>query len=112
VPPALAVTLNNLQSAALFMSFGTTLVTTLLIAYRIYSASKQQLPSSRRFNNIIDIVVQSGAIYAFSQLAYAIAGVLPGSIWFNTGIVAFQIYTTVLNTAIAVRILSGVYLTY
>jgi hypothetical protein len=103
--------MNDLLAAALFISFGTTLITTVLIAYRIYSASKQQLPSSRRFNHIIDIVVQSGAIYAFSQLVYAIAGVLSGSNGFNTRIIAFTNYIEPLNVAITVRILFGIYLT-
>ncbi|KAF8186724.1 hypothetical protein BJ912DRAFT_451279 [Pholiota molesta] len=101
LPPAIAGTMNDLLSTALFISFGTTLVTTVLIAYRIYSVSKQQLPSSRRFNHIIEIVVQSGAIYAFSQLAYAIAGVLTGSEVFNTRIDAFTDYSSALNMAIA-----------
>jgi hypothetical protein len=110
-PPALVTTLNDLLAAALFMSFGTTLVTTVLIAYRIYSVSKQKLPSSRRFNDIMDIVVQSGAIYAFSQLAFAIASVLT-STGVNTRSIAFLNYTSALNTAIAVRLLFGIYLTY
>jgi hypothetical protein len=104
--------MNDLLAAALFMSFATTLVTTVLIAYRIYSVSKQKVPSSRRFNNIIDIVVQSGTIYAFSQLVSAIGFVLPGSNGFDTRIIAFQIYTTAISVATTVRILFDIYLTY
>jgi hypothetical protein len=111
VSPVLAAAISDLQAAALFISFGTTLVTTVLIAYRIYSVSKQQLPSSRRFNNIIDIVIQSGTIYAFSQLAYAIAFVVPGSNGFDTRIIAFQNYIIAINVATTVRILFGLYLT-
>ncbi|KAF8186755.1 hypothetical protein BJ912DRAFT_970635 [Pholiota molesta] len=99
LPPALVATMDDLLAAALFMSFATTLVSTLLIAYRIYSVSKQQLPSSRRFNHIIDIVIQSGAIYAFSQLAFAIGSILT-STGFNTRKIAFLDYTSALSEAI------------
>ncbi|KAF8186757.1 hypothetical protein BJ912DRAFT_451579 [Pholiota molesta] len=101
VPSGSVATENNdLLAAVLFISFGTTLVTTVLIAYRIYSVSKQQLPSSRRFNHIIDLVVQSGAIYSLSQLAYAITSILTESNAINTRIIAFADYASALNVAI------------
>lgn len=100
----LATRLNAVTSAAYFLSFGTTLVTTVLIAYRIYSVSKQQGVSSKRLKHIMDIVVQSGAVYALSQLTAALAGVVPGStLILNTRNIAFQDFALILNVAVAVR---------
>ncbi|KAF8186763.1 hypothetical protein BJ912DRAFT_926918 [Pholiota molesta] len=98
----LAARLNAVTSAAYFMSFGTTLVTTALIAYRIYSVSKQQGVSSKRLKHVIDIVVQSGAVYALSQLTAALAGVVPGStLLINTRNIAFQDFALIVNVAVA-----------
>jgi hypothetical protein len=80
VSEALSITLNALLSAAFFITFATTLVTTILIAYRIYSVSKQEGMSARRFKHIIDIVIQSGAVNSLTLLANAIIVVLPASI--------------------------------
>ncbi|KAF8173089.1 hypothetical protein BJ912DRAFT_1079466 [Pholiota molesta] len=80
VSEALSITLNALLSAAFFITFATTLVTTILIAYRIYSVSKQEGVSARRFKHIIDIVIQSGAVNSLTLLANAIIVVLPASI--------------------------------
>lgn len=61
------------------MTFATTFVTTILIAYRIHSVSKQDvLQGSRtRFNHILEILVQSAAVYSLVALAYAIVGFIP-----------------------------------
>ncbi|KAF8162114.1 hypothetical protein BJ912DRAFT_1006660, partial [Pholiota molesta] len=80
VSEALSITLNALLSAAFFITFATTLITTILIAYRIYSVSKQEGVSARRFKHIIDIVIQSGAMNSLTLLVNAIIVVLPGSI--------------------------------
>jgi hypothetical protein len=103
---ALDTKINALLATAYFTSFATTLVTTVLIAYRIHSISKEQGASSRRFRRIMDIVVQSGVIYALSQFTSALAGVVPGSgsnFLSNTRDRAFQDYAPLLNLAIAVR---------
>ncbi|KAF8173641.1 hypothetical protein BJ912DRAFT_931871 [Pholiota molesta] len=47
IPPALAARINAVLSAAFFMSFATTFVMTILIAYRIYSVSKHKGASTR-----------------------------------------------------------------
>lgn len=106
VSAALAIKIDDVLAAAFFMSFATTLVTTILIAYRIYSVSKRQGLSSRLFKQIIDIVVQSGVIYAFSQLAAALSNILPGSGVLNTRNTAFSEYILLLNLSIAVRAFS------
>jgi hypothetical protein len=102
VPPALAATLNVVLAAVFFISSGTTLVTTVLIAYRICSVARKAGTSGRRFKHVVDIVVQSGAVYALSQLAAALGCVVPGATTFDKSVIAFQDYTQVLNFAIAV----------
>ncbi|KAF9551420.1 hypothetical protein CPC08DRAFT_729013 [Agrocybe pediades] len=68
------VLVNALSAALFFTSALTSLISSLLIAYRIYAVS-QLTPggagSKRRFMNVIDIVVQSSAIYTLSVLAIA-----------------------------------------
>ncbi|KAF4610637.1 hypothetical protein D9613_007330 [Agrocybe pediades] len=74
------VLVNALSAALFFTSALTSLVSSLLIAYRIYAVS-QLTPggasSKRRFMNVIDIVVQSSAIYTLSVLAIGIYNAIP-----------------------------------
>ncbi|KAF8180187.1 hypothetical protein BJ912DRAFT_981492 [Pholiota molesta] len=51
---------NNLACAAFFMTFAASLLTTVLVAYRIHSASKEGI-SKRIFTHIINIHVLPGA---------------------------------------------------
>ncbi|KAF9473657.1 hypothetical protein BDN70DRAFT_937278 [Pholiota conissans] len=90
VPEALANTINAALSAAFFMSFATTLVTTVLIAFRIYTVTKRDGLSSRRFKHVMDIVIQPGAVYALSQFTAAMAGEVPGSATLNPRNIAFD----------------------
>ncbi|KAF8186711.1 hypothetical protein BJ912DRAFT_1143785 [Pholiota molesta] len=78
VSPTLAATFNDLVAAAYFTTFATSLITTALIGYRIYACSSQTGFSRRLYINILDIVVQSGAVCSLTALATAISSVLPG----------------------------------
>ncbi|KDR68633.1 hypothetical protein GALMADRAFT_1038219 [Galerina marginata CBS 339.88] len=71
--------LNNLFSAALFTTVSTTLVTTVLIAYRIYSVAHQNGQDffKKSFKNILDLLVQSAAAYSILSILYAVCGVTP-----------------------------------
>ena len=98
-----ARTLDHLISAALFMTMASTLVTTLLIAYRIYLVSSQDgVKYSRSFKNIIELIVQSAAAYAVVSLLYAIEIALPFK---NnlTKIFPLESYTDVIFSFTAVR---------
>lgn len=79
--PSQAHTLKTLTAAAFFITFATTLVTTLLISYRIHSFSRQDddLPrsSSTRIKHIIEILVQSAALYSMVAIAGAIISIVP-----------------------------------
>ncbi|KAF8180101.1 hypothetical protein BJ912DRAFT_635640 [Pholiota molesta] len=98
----LSIPLDNLLSSSYFTIFVTSLGTTVLIAYRIHSGSKQEGVSKRRFKHIIDIVVQSGVVYSFSTLVSAIAFVYPGANSItNTRMYALTAYISALTSIIA-----------
>ncbi len=65
--PNLAFTYGNyLLGAGIFMTVATTLWTTILIAYRIYSVSKENIRNQgkRRFHNVLEIILQSSIVYS------------------------------------------------
>ncbi|PPQ74132.1 hypothetical protein CVT25_003590 [Psilocybe cyanescens] len=64
---------NNISSALTFVSLGTTVITTFLIGYRIYSASRSnRSPSKRLFNHIVVMIIESAAAYSLALLFDAI----------------------------------------
>ncbi|KDR80140.1 hypothetical protein GALMADRAFT_1181105 [Galerina marginata CBS 339.88] len=71
-----AVLVNRVQAALFFVSFASSLATTMLIAYRIHSVSKLDCVSWGRFRHIIEIVVQSAAITSLALLLQAIPSAL------------------------------------
>ncbi|KJA18640.1 hypothetical protein HYPSUDRAFT_44996 [Hypholoma sublateritium FD-334 SS-4] len=92
---AAAHKVNNLLSATAFMTLASTLWTTILIAYRIYSVSKHN-PSRRGsapFKKILEIIGQSAVLYSLGSLMYAITGIItPNSsnIWTFSGLVYYS----------------------
>ncbi len=68
----------HLDTAGLFIALAVTLWTTVLIAYRIYSASKGILKGRKyRFYRILEIIIQSSFIYSIALLADALLGTIP-----------------------------------
>ncbi len=65
---------------AIFTSAALTLVTTLLIAYRVYSLSRRSVLTSTRkkkpYKDIVEILIQSSAIYSTVSLVYGISWVI------------------------------------
>ncbi|KAF9471581.1 hypothetical protein BDN70DRAFT_938840 [Pholiota conissans] len=83
LPPSedsLRIQMSNVTSAGVLMSACTTIITTALITSRIHSFLRHQDISSRKFWHIIDIVVQSGAIYSLSLIFYGAASILQNEI--------------------------------
>ena len=96
-----AVLLDHLTSAATFMTLGSTLLTTSLIAYRIYSVSQESKAHLQRrpFVAILDAFVQSAAAYTLVSLLFAIEGVVPftrstGATLFNLQGYTFPLFST------------------
>ena len=99
-------TLNNLASAGFFMTLGSTLLTTLLIVYRIHSVVSQNAMHRTHspFQNILDLVVQSAALYAVVCLLYAIEGALPQSLGNGRTVYSLQYYTGAVFSIVSVRL--------
>jgi len=69
--------LNDLIASGYFSSFSSTISSTLLIVYRIYnSLSNQDNRSKKRFVHIVDVIVQSAALYSLALMVAAIAAVV------------------------------------
>ncbi|PPQ85447.1 hypothetical protein CVT25_006284 [Psilocybe cyanescens] len=69
---------NNISSASIFVSLGTTMITTFLIGYSIYSASHANgTPSRRLFHRVWVLVIESAAVYSLVLFVGAIYDVLP-----------------------------------
>lgn len=102
-------TLNKLIGASTFITFGTTLVVTFLISYRIHSTSKQNLPrggSRLRFKHILEILIQSAAIYSLAAAASATATIIPLPLESNGAlrVLTAQVYTSSFYAFIAVSV--------
>ena len=65
----------------MFTAVATTLWTTVLISYRIYSLSNYgiQIRSKHHFNNILQIVLQSSFFYSLALVATAVVLVIPNT---------------------------------
>ena len=69
--------LNSLVASGTFLSLFCTISSTLLIVYRIYnSVSNQDNHSKKRYLHIVDVLVQSAAVYSLVLLAAAITTVI------------------------------------
>lgn len=90
-----AQTINWLITGALFSTVATTLVSTILIAYRIHSVTRKNvvLRGGSRYTHILDLLVQSAALYVFGSLLLAIPLVLPVTNASEVGILTAQYYT-------------------
>lgn len=95
---------NYLISAGLFMTLATTLWTTILIAYRIYSASKYNISNQAkpRFYNILEIIIQSSFIYSLALVATALSLAIPQNESNVITLFAAQNYSGVILHVIAV----------
>ena len=71
--------LNGLIGASFFLSFVTTLINTVLIAYRIVSVSKVSLleGSKSQFNHVLEIIIESAVPYTLAALTTAVLTVVP-----------------------------------
>ena len=69
-----AIILNDLFASGYFLSFACTISSTLLTVYRIYnSVSIRDKHYKKRFMHIVDVLVQSAAVYSLALMVAAIA---------------------------------------
>ena len=85
------------------MTLGTTLLTTLLIVYRIHSVMRNDgLRRTRSsFQDVLDLIVQSATPYAVACLMNAIVGAVPGN---EFKLLVVQEYIGLVYCIIAVRL--------
>lgn len=96
---------NKLLCASAFLTFATTLITTLLIVFRILSVSQSKENVVRRkrpFMYIVHVLTESAAIYAATALVYAISQLLVGRPVIQQSWFAMLEYTTALFSAVSV----------
>ncbi|PPQ93632.1 hypothetical protein CVT25_000818 [Psilocybe cyanescens] len=80
-----ATLFNNISSALIFVSLGTTVIVTFIIGYRVHSTSRIHHLSSRRlYNHIVIIIIESAAAYSLVLLFEATLGVVPSSVVFGS----------------------------
>jgi len=70
---------DTVSSAQFFTSAATSLVATYLIAHRIYAASRDSQFSQKMFQNVVNIVIESSAVYTVCVILLGINNVVPPS---------------------------------
>ncbi len=90
-----AAIIDWLITSGLFVTAVTTLVSTLLIGYRIHSGSHTNIASGggRRYAYILDILVQSAFLHVVGSLAVAIPLVFPLTAQNAVSVINAQSYT-------------------
>ena len=82
-PDSQANRLDQLIGTQAFLTFVTTLLATLLIAYRIYTTPTwdQEQPdgSKKRIKQILEILTQSAVVYSLAAFAQAVIFVVPSN---------------------------------
>lgn len=97
-----ARTINaRVTGAAAFLTFSTTLICTVLIVYRIYASSHKEGPFRNRqmFSNIVEMLIQSAAVYAATAFVFAVAQLLVAhpefhGTWWVLDAYAYALYTS------------------
>ncbi|PPQ80378.1 hypothetical protein CVT25_003596 [Psilocybe cyanescens] len=84
--------MNGTQAGGYLASFLTTLVTTGLIAYKIYSVSNEDKAARGNFKHILDIFVQSGVIYALALLVTACESLKLLTLVSTNGVTSTQLF--------------------
>ncbi|PPQ87685.1 hypothetical protein CVT25_011452 [Psilocybe cyanescens] len=92
---------NNMQSAQIFMSFGTTVMATFLIAYKILNSSTWSNSSSKNlFKHVVAVVIESASVYSVSILVFAVFNVIPSSENLGTRLCNAKLYAQAIITVV------------
>ncbi|PPQ83689.1 hypothetical protein CVT25_006146 [Psilocybe cyanescens] len=93
---------ENIETALVFVSLGTTVTTTSLIAHRINAASLLNGSSSNRlFTRAVTLVIESAAAYSLVLLIYAVFTIVPRFIAFGSPVDNAVFYLQVLVSTVA-----------
>jgi len=104
-----SLTLADIESAFTFVSSATSLVASLLIAYRIYALTRNEDKVRRRYMPIVEIVIQSVIIYSVALVVLGFSGILPLHATINQYTRDMTDYMTTITSIIAVRALFDIY---
>lgn len=105
LPPTFAIVgkHNHLSSAGLFTTLATTLWTTILISYRIYSTSKHTRDEAKsHFYHVMEMIIQSSFIYSLALATNALLVVIPRNELNNWTISIASTYAGVILSAVTV----------
>lgn len=69
--PALDTASSDLYGAAAWTSFACTLITALLIVYRLHTIPRKERIYNRILKNLLDTFIQSGALLVMASLTFA-----------------------------------------
>ena len=99
------IILDKLTSAAFFMTFGATLLSTVLIAYQIYSVTRRdpRKGTTRPYTDIAEVLVQSAAAYSLVALLNALTDIIPANDTNATALFCAESYSGAPLLIIAVR---------
>jgi hypothetical protein len=105
-PPSHAKSLDTLTGTVNFLTLTTTLVTTVLISYRIHSVVNKELSwgAKAQFNHILDILIQSAVLYAFAALTNAVGSVISFPATNSVPLIGTQYFTSIFFAFTTVRI--------
>jgi len=104
-----SLSLSDIESAFTFVSSTTSLVASLLIAYRIYTLTRNEDKIRRRYMPIVEIVIQSVIIYSVALVVLGFSGILPLHATINQYTRDMTDYMTTITSIIAVGGLSDIY---
>lgn len=95
---------NTVRGAQLFTSFGTTVITTSLIAYRLLSAISYRYSSSKKLlKHLLLVLLESASIYSIVILVYAVGYMIPSVLVIGSPLQNEQTYMQVFVSIIGVR---------
>lgn len=95
---------NNIITALLLMSLGTTVSATSLIGYKILTALQINiLQSQRTYNCIMTIIMELSTLYALVLLFYALIAAIPQFVDLESPLSQVSIYTEILVMTTAVH---------
>ncbi|KAH9482016.1 hypothetical protein JR316_0006546 [Psilocybe cubensis] len=93
---------NNISSALVFVSLGTTVSTTFLIGYRVHTASRLNVLHRRQaFNYVINMIVESAAAYTVVLLLWAIIIIIPSTSFIQSPFSEADLYIQVVLGIVA-----------
>ncbi|KAF9477403.1 hypothetical protein BDN70DRAFT_881235 [Pholiota conissans] len=88
--------LNNIAAAGIMVTACTNIITTMLIAYRVNTFLRNTEISPKKFRHIVDIVVQSAAVYSALLLVSGVSMIISLPNGADVRLLNFELWASVL----------------